>query len=117
MAINQLQREAFLAAPGFVSQVNGVVTQEAMYKAETWANLTPEHKRQLAHIAKFPWEYGFVSTIISAEAWNSGYDVWAANPGSLRPDIASAVGHWWEFCTGMVNAEPAPPEEPEEEPT
>jgi hypothetical protein len=110
MPINQLQREAFLKSEEFVDQVNGIVTQEAMYKAQTWTNADGALYQNLARIAKYPQEYGFPQTIISDTAWNTGFDEWAAAPDTFKAAIGTAVNTWWMFCTGIPNVAPPPPE-------
>jgi len=112
MSINQLQRDAFNRSPDFTQQVYGIVTKEALYKASTWTNLTPQIRQELAIISKHPQDFGFVNTIISDVAWNIGYDTWATDPAAQVDAIGSAVNTWWQFCTGYANVQPPPPETP-----
>jgi hypothetical protein len=110
MAINQLQRQAFMLSQDFNAQVNGIVTQEAMYKADTWPNMTDSVRSQLSLVAKNPANFGFVNTIISDAAWNIGYDTWALDPDGQKGAISSSVDAWWQFCTGSPNVPPPAPE-------
>lgn len=110
MAINSLQRSAFLRTQEFVDQVNGIVSTEAMYKAESWANMNDTLYQNLSIVAKRPGDYGFVTTILADNNWNVGYDTWAENPSAQKGEIETKVNAWWQFCTGIENEPPPSPQ-------
>lgn len=104
MSINTLQREAFTLSPTFNSQVNGVVVEEAEYRAQF---LDPQHpsapalRQTYANVIRQPAGYGFVPALVAMNTWEIGYDAWALDPDAAKPAIQSAVQVLWTLLTGL----------------
>lgn len=111
MPIADLQRQAFTASGAFNSQVNAVVTEQALYKNELWhqqGKLDTATRERLAKVVQHPSSYGFPSAIVNSNGWNISYDTWASDPAGADGAILSAIGVLWELLTGIE--EPVAPQ-------
>ncbi len=113
MAISMLLREAFVASPNFNHQVEGVVTEQALYKNTAWEQadkLNASTRQLLANVARQPQQYGFTRTIVSENSWSVTYDGWAADPASADYAILLGVQNTWLLLTGIDEPpDPVPP--------
>lgn len=104
MAVSTLQRVAFESSANFVTQVEGVVRETAIYRNGQLVpgdEKTEEARRRYAALVREPGGFGFVPTIVADNAWNLTYDVWATDPEAQKPVIEAAVQAAWALLTGI----------------
>lgn len=109
MAINVLQREAFLKSDDFNAQVDGIVAKTGIYRSGAWQYVDEFTRQQLAQVAKSPQSFGFTSVMVTDNNWTLTYDAWTADPPGADAVIESFVQTHWLLLTGIV--EPGPPAE------
>jgi len=101
MAINLLQRTAFVNSIDFSKQVDGIVSKTAIYRARPEANVDDATRNSLAQVAKFPATYGFTSVIVTDNSWALTYDEWAENPPGADAVIEGYVQTHWLLLTSI----------------
>jgi hypothetical protein len=113
MAISFLQQQGLGSSVDFNLQVNAVVTQEAMARADNGGHpeeLDSNQQNTLATIARSPTTYGFTTIILADGGWGLTYDAWADDPKAADYPILVSVQKWFNFLTGYVPTPPAPAE-------
>lgn len=109
MAISVLQREAFAVSTSFNQQVNGIVSQESLYKYGLWqANLDEAQRLQFARVIQQPGTFGFAATIVSANTWEVSFDTWAADPPAQNGAIQAAIESVFVLLTGLKEPQAQP---------
>lgn len=106
--ISFLQQSAFQQSNDFNIQVEGIVTQQALWYNENTPNISAGGRNQLANVVRSPGAYGFTRTIIADAGWALTYDVWATNPSAQDTAILAGVQKAWPLLVGEVQTEPEP---------
>jgi hypothetical protein len=112
MGISQLQRDAFAMSQSFRSQVEGEVTEYALYLNNQHSDLDQNNRNILASVIRSPSSYGFTQTIVADTTWAITYDGWAGDPNAAatKQAIASGVQAVFDLLTGFaLPVPPAPP--------
>lgn len=104
MAISALQQSAFNLSVNFMDQVNSVVKQQALIKAEA----DPSNQSILASVVRNPSQFGFPPALVADAGWAVTYDAWANDPKTADQPILGLVQKWFNLLTGYVP--PPPPE-------
>jgi hypothetical protein len=110
VAISFLIQQGLGNSVDFNAQVNAVVQQEALYKANNDPALDANQQYLLATVVRSPATYGFTTTMLADSAWSLTYDAWANDVAGAEGAIRASVGVWFEFLTGYVPTPSAPPE-------
>lgn len=106
-AISALLQQAFIASQAFRDQVNAVVKEQALVKAE--ADSPGQFNSALSAVIKSPESFGFPSTLVADAGWAVTYDQWAADPKSADYSILVGVQKWFNLLTNYVAPQPPPP--------
>lgn len=99
MGISAMQQAGFINSNVFHDQVNAVVKEQSLIKADTddGTNAT-----LLANVVRNPGMYGFVPAIVADAGWATTYDAWANNPTAADYDILSSVQKRYNLLTGYT---------------
>lgn len=100
MGISQLQREAFTRVQSFRDQVDGNVTEYALYLNNQNPDLDPSNRSVLAGVIRAANSYGFPQTVVADVNWTIQYDAWAADPASANQAISAGVQAVFGLLTG-----------------
>lgn len=102
MAISALQQAAFNLSVSFMDQVNSVVKQQALIKAEA----DPTNQSVLATVVRNPGQFGFPPALVADAGWAVTYDAWAADPKVADQPILGLTQKWFSLLTGYEPSEP-----------
>lgn len=110
MPISALMQQAFVGSSPYNQQVDAVVVQQALIKAENGGApdaLDSVQRELLARVVRSPGNYGFTTAIVADANYFLTYDAWATDPASADVPILSGVQRYFTLMTGFVPPVPA----------
>src|SRR5262245_4900488 len=103
MGINAQMQEGLSTNPTFKAQVDAIVKQQALIKAEN--NNKPEevhrdNRNILSSVVRNPEAQGFTPVIVADGAWATTFDGWANDNASADYGILLMTQKYFNFLTG-----------------